>query len=309
MRILVTGSNGLCGNAIKEESRGSDHIFHFATRKDADLTNRDAVRRLIYHSKPDCVIHTSAKCGGIGGNQAFHSDFFVDNILMNTNILEEAQSAGIEKVFAFSSVCVFPHDLSLLQEDKMHDGPVYGANFAYGYAKRMVDVQIRAIKEQYGLNYCSIIPGNIYGCNDLYSIEYGHIIPSLIHKLYRAKHYGEKFVVWGDGLSCREFIYVNDLAQIILKLVDIDDIPQRIIVSGKEEIPIRDVVNTLIRVSGYEGEVVWDKTKPNGQRNRPSDKSVLDGIVSHNYTTLEEGLQKSWDWFSSNFPNIRTKYT
>ena len=309
MKVLVTGSNGLCGSAIYEESLGSDHDFHFATRSDGDLTKPEEVRNLFGCIKPDAVIHTAAKVGGIGGNEAMHADFFYNNILMNTNVIKNCIDFKIEKLLAFSSVCVFPDDLALLEEHRMHDGPVFDSNFAYGYAKRMVDVYIRAAKRQYGVkNYCSLIPGNIFGKHDMYSIEHGHIIPALMHKLLIGKETGD-FEVWGDGKSLREFIYVNDLAKILVGLLDKDDLPERLIVSGEKEYSIKEIVDMLVDISDFQQTVVWDTTKPNGQRTRPSSKEKFNGLFpDFEYSDVYESLKISWEWFKEAYPNVRTSY-
>ena len=211
---------------------------------------------------------------------------------------------------AFSSVCVFPDNLSVLEEDKINEGPVFESNFAYGYAKRMVDVHIRAAEKQYGVrNWCSIIPGNIFGKHDMYSIDHGHIIPALMHKIHVAKETGEDFVVWGDGKSLREFIYVNDLAKMLVDLLDEEEYPNKLIISGRKETSIREIVDILTKCASYEGKIVWDTSKPNGQRSRPSSKKRVDAIFpGFSYTPIEEALQISWDWFKQYYPHVRKEY-
>tara|TARA_R110000824_G_scaffold33234_2_gene106619 strand:+ start:7459 stop:8409 length:951 start_codon:yes stop_codon:yes gene_type:complete len=310
--VLITGSNGLCGSALTEEiNRGHlDYDFYFATRNDADLVNPNDVKALFDKVRPNVVIHTAAKVGGIGGNTEMHADFFYNNILMNTNIIKNCIDFNIDKLLAFSSVCVFPDDLSLLEESKMHQGPVFESNFAYGYAKRMVDVYIRAAKLQHGVkNYCSIIPGNIFGKHDMFSIDHGHIIPALMHKLYLAKQNNTEFIVWGDGKSLREFIYVNDLAKVLLRLLAMPEIPERIIVSGEKELSIQEVAKFLVEVSDFKGITKWDTSKPNGQRNRPSSKKAFNSLIpDFQYSDIKESLKSTWDWFINNYPNVRCKY-
>lgn len=311
-KVVVTGSNGLVGSALRRWSKTSSHDFVFADRKRADLTDAHDVEdliRLSFDTYPDCVIHTAATVGGIGGNMAMQEKFFHDNIRMNANVIHTCAELRVPKVLAFSSVCVFPDELDILEEEKMHTGPVFASNFAYGYAKRMVDIHIRAVEAQYGLKYTSVIPGNIFGECDMFSTEHGHIIPSLIHKLFIAKRDGTDFTVWGDGQSYREFIYVDDLARCVLNMVDMPEVPQRIIVSGREELPIEFIVNSLVQISGFTGKVVYDTGKPNGQRRRPSSKKLFDQCFpGFEYTPVYEGLQKTWDWFCEKYPNVRTRY-
>lgn len=309
MKVLVTGGNGLCGSAIREESSQYNYDYFFST-SEYDLRDKKRVDELFAMVQPDIVIHTAAKVGGIGGNEAMHEEFFYDNILMNANLIRTCIENRIKKLFAFSSVCVFPDDLAILEENRMHDGPVFESNFAYGYAKRMVDVHIRAAEKQYGIkNWCSIIPGNIFGKNDMFSIEHGHIIPALMHKLYLAKHNNTEFVIWGDGRSLREFIYVNDLAKVILELISKDTIPNKIIVAGRQEHSIREVVEMLVDIANFNGIIKWDLSKPNGQRNRPSSKKVIDNLLpGFQYSDIYNSLKTTWEWFENTYPKIRTQY-
>ena len=229
--------------------------------------------------------------------------------MINDNVISRCIKHKVKKLFAFSSVCVFPDELTILEEDKINDGPVYGANFAYGYAKRMVDIHIRAAKKQYDIkNWCSIIPGNIFGPDDMFSINNGHIIPSLMHKIFLAKKNNTDLSVWGDGLSMREFIYVDDLVNVILQLLELDNIPDKIIVSGRKEISIRDVVSMLCEAADFKGNIVWDLSKPNGQRSRPSSSKVLDSLMSPKYTDIKTALKLTYNWFESNYPNVRSEY-
>lgn len=309
MKILVTGSNGLAGNGIRRASESSNDDFIFTTRADADLTDWLETWHMIGDYKPDCVINTSARVGGIGGNQAMHADFLYDNLLINANVLKACAKHNVSKAIAFSSVCVFPDDLSLLKEENMHNGPVYDGNFAYGYAKRMVDVHITALKKQYGVeNYCSVIPGNIFGPNDMFSLEYGHVVPSLIHKMFLSIQSGEPLIVWGDGRSLREFMYIDDLAELILQMISLDKIPQRVIISGRQQHSIREIVTILSCIAQHDN-IVWDDTKPNGQRSRPTSKEVIDGLFpDFQYTDIYTGLAKTWDWFCDTYPEIRSEY-
>jgi GDP-L-fucose synthase len=311
MKVLVTGSNGLCGNSIKSLSSSSNHDFTFIGRNSIDLRNQNQVDDLFNSINDiDAVIHTAARVGGIGANLSYPESFFYDNIMINTNIIHNCIKKNIKKLFAFSSVCVFPDNLTLLEEEKINDGPVYGANFAYGYSKRMVDVHINAAKKQYNIkNWCSIIPGNIYGPYDMFSIKNGHIIPALIHKMYLSKINNKPLEMWGDGLSLREFIFVDDLASMLIQLLDKEDIPDKIIMSGIEETSIKNIVDILSDIADFKNDVIWDTSKPNGQRSRPSSKARVNRLFpDFKYTDLRYGLEKTWNWFCNNYPNVRTEY-
>lgn len=302
MRVLVTGKNGLVGKAIWYWRNWFKYNFLFVGREEADLTKEHEVEALFKYYKPDYVIHAAAKVGGIGGNINEPANMFRDNILMNTFVIDKAWKYGVKKLLAFSSVCVFPDGIPVLREDLMQQGEPYHTQFAYGSAKRAIDAQIRAYKKQYGdRQFSSIIPCNIFGEHDYYDLDNGHVIPSLIHKLFVAKRDKKPFVVWGDGSAKREFIYARDLAMIVLRMLKLKKIPERVIVSSPQQVSIREVVELLIKVSNFDGEVVWDTTKPNGQSSRPSDITLLNSLLDNiEYENFEIALHKSYHWFREN---------
>lgn len=308
MKILVTGSNGLVGNAIKKKAlKNPQFDFIFIGREDYDLTKENQVEDLFIKHRPNYVIHTAAKVGGIGGNMIGHADYFYQNILINSFLIHYAWKYNVEKLLAFSSVCVFPDDSQILKEENMHNGPPFSGNFAYAFAKRMVDVQIRAYKQQHGIkNYCSIIPSNIIGTHDFYNLQHGHVLPSLIHKIYLAKKNNSDLEVWGDGKSLREFIFADDLAIALIDLLKKDEIPERLTVAGNKQYSIKEVVDMLVKASNFSGKITFNGAKPNGQRNRQSDLSLFNNIFPNfNFTDIEEAIKISYDWFEQNYPNIR----
>lgn len=304
MKVLVTGKNGLVGNALYEER--TNHDFVFVGREDADLTDEHQVDNLIGKIKPDWLISTAAMVGGIGGNLSSQGSYFRDNILMNTHIIHNAWKHRVKKLMVFTSVCAFPSTIPVIREDLLHKGEPFHANFAYGYAKRMVDIQICAYKEQYKVkNYCSIAPNNIFGTHDLYSLSHGHVLPSLIHKIYLAKKDNKPLRVWGDGTPLREFIYANDMAKMIYKIIELDEIPRIILISSGQQISIADLVKKLCVAAKFTGEVVWETDKPNGQQARKCDLSVLKSLIDPEYTDLDVSLKTSYEWFVENYPNVR----
>jgi GDP-L-fucose synthase len=305
MRILVTGKNGLVGRAIQEEAM-LEHHWSFVGRE-IDLTKEKEVESLFLAYKPDWVIHTAAKVGGIGGNLIGPANYFYENILMNSYMIHFAWKYGVKKFLVFSSVCVFPDGIPELREDLLHSGEPFYTQFAYGAAKRAIDTQIRAYKQQYGIeNYCSIIPTNILGKNDYYNLTSGHVVPSLIHKIYLAKRNKESLKVWGDGTPKREFIYANDLAKMLNKILLLDKVPERIIVSNNKQFTIKEVVEMLCRVAEFKGEIEWQTDKPNGQMARPSNTSLLKSLIGEpEFTNFEAALSESYKWFESHYPNVR----
>lgn len=211
-KILVTGGKGLVGSALDADVK---------IGREYDLTKSNEVDKMYQDHNPTHVIHCAGKVGGIGGNMNHKGEYFYDNIMMNTNVIESARKSGVKKLVSFLSTCVFPDDVEYpLTESQIHKGEPHTSNNAYAYAKRMADVQINAYREQYGINYTSVIPTNIYGPNDNFSLVHGHVMPMLIHKMYNSMKTGEDFVVWGTGKPLREFIYSKDIAKLTKWVLD-----------------------------------------------------------------------------------------
>ena len=300
-RILVTGGNGLVGRSFN----GSEFIK--ISTKEGDLKDRDIAKEIIEKHKPDGIIHCAAKVGGIMGNTNYPGDFYHDNIMMNTNVIEEARKNGVKKLVFFSSTCVFPDKVEYpLSPEKIHLGPPHSSNYAYAYAKRMGQVQIQAYREQYGVNYFTVIPCNIYGPGDNYNLDNGHVIPSLIHKMYLAKQNNTDFVVWGSGSPLREFIFSEDVAELTMMLYEKYDGVDPVILSTSEEISIKNVVLMIAEIFEFKGKVIFDSDKPDGQLRKPSDNSVIKSMFpDYKFTPIETGLRKSITWFIENYENIR----
>ena len=202
---------------------------------------------------------------------------------------------------------IFPDNISYpLTIDKIHTGEPHSSNYPYAYAKRMADIQIRAYKEQYGLNYVSVIPTNVYGPNDNFNIDNGHVLPALIHKCYLAKNNNTDFSVWGSGKPLREFIYSEDVAKLTEWVLDEYDEDEPIIFTTSEEISIKDVVGLIVDAMGYEGKVDWQEDKPDGQYRKPSDNSKLKSYLpDFEFTPIDIGIKKSVEWFVENYEKAR----
>jgi GDP-L-fucose synthase len=299
MKTLVTGGYGMVGSAMESQIKLS--------RETCDLTNPKQTEALFKTIRPEGVIHCAGKVGGIGGNSNYKGEYFYDNLMINTNVIEASRRAGVKRLVAFLSTCVFPDNVSYpLTVDQVHQGEPHFSNYPYAYAKRMADVQIRAYREQYGLNYTSIIPSNIYGPNDNFNLDHGHVMPMLIHKLYLAKKNKTDFTVWGSGKPLREFIYSKDIAKIaewaLENYYDFDPL----IVSGDEEISIKDLVGLLVDEFKFKGKVIFDETKPDGQYRKPSDNSKIKELLpDFEYTPLEQGIKETVSWFKENYENAR----
>jgi GDP-L-fucose synthase len=193
-----------------------------------------------------------------------------------------------------------------LTPDKIHLGPPHPSNYGYAYAKRMADIQIQSYRDQYGLNYFSVIPCNIYGPNDNYHLEDGHVVPSLIHKFYLAKKRNEDVIIWGDGSPLREFIYSEDIANLVEILLETYRDASPVILSSGNEITIKDLVYLIADIYGHKGKIIWDSDKPKGQHRKPSDNSVIRLLApDFKFTPIEEGLRKSIEWFIENYEKAR----
>jgi GDP-L-fucose synthase len=299
MKTLITGGGGMVGSAMLSPLK--------LTREYCDLTNPKQTTGLFKAIRPDGVIHCAGKVGGVGGNMNYKGEYFYDNLMINTNVIEAARQAGVKRLVAFLSTCVFPDDVQYpLTINQIHKGEPHFSNYPYAYAKRMADVQIRAYREQYGLNYTSIIPSNIYGPNDNFSLEHGHVMPMLIHKLYLAKQNKTNFVVWGTGKPLREFIYSKDIAKISEWVLENYKGEEPLIVSGDEEISIKDLVGLLVDEFKFKGKVIFDSTKPDGQFKKPSDNSkIKEFIPDFKYTPFELGIKETVNWFIENYETAR----
>lgn len=297
---LVTGGTGMVGTAIQADLK--------IGRKDCDLTDWQAVHAFFEQHQPEEVIHCAAKVGGIWGNMQYKGDFFRDNILMNTHVIEAARLHGVKRLVAFLSTCVFPDDVTYpLSEEQIHLGPPHTSNDAYAYAKRMTDVQIRAYRQQYGLQYVSVIPTNIYGPNDLFDLENGHVVPALIHRCYLAREQGKDLEIWGSGTPLREFIYAEDVAQLSEWALEHYHEDEPIIFSTSTETSIKELVEMVVELLHFKGKLIWRTDKPDGQFRKPSDNSKLKKYLpDFQYTPLYEGLKKTVAWFEEHYPLIRT---
>jgi len=301
MKTLITGASGMVGTSVKQ-------IFPSAlTPRSSDL-NLLMVPNL---EGIDIVLHLAARVGGLKANTKYVGDFYLENSTINNNLLEAARQSGVKKVVSLLSTCVYPDSPYVsypLTEEQLHLGPPHHSNFGYAYSKRMVDVLSRAYRQQYGCNFITAIPNNLYGENDNFDLENGHVIPSLIRKVWEAKQNNINHVVcWGDGSPLREFTYSQDIAKILFFLLENYDEEFPINIGNTKEYSIKQVVDNICFLLDYKGEIVWDISKPNGQHRKPSsNQKLLDlGWEHENYTSLEEGLKKTCEWFKIRYPDVR----
>jgi len=303
-KILLTGSQGLVGSAIRKLNR---HDVVYLTRKDVDLIDFDETRKKFKSIKPECVIHLAAMVGGVGKNMAHPGEFFRNNVMINTNVLECARLCGVKKLVSFLSTCVFPNVCSYpLNEKDLHSGPPHPSNFGYAYAKRMLEVQSVAYRKEWGCHYIVVIPTNIYGPNDSWDLEDGHVVPALIHRCFLARDNKTDLVIWGSGKPLREFVFSSDIAKLTLWALDNYDEESPIIFSSGEEISIKDLVHLIVEKMEFKGKVIFDSSKPDGQFRKPSDTTKLRKYLpDFKFTSIKDGVAETVDWFCAHYPNIK----
>ena len=301
-KTLITGGTGLVGSAFPNNSS-----YIKLSSKDADLRIQKESDRVIKMHNPDNVIHCAAKVGGVGYNILSNSDFFLDNVKININVLESCRLLGVKKVLSFLSTCIFPANVQYpLTERKIYLGEPHYSNYGYAYAKRMLAVQTKLYRDQFNLDYTCVIPTNIYGPNDNFNLKTGHVIPSLIHKCFIAKKTNSNFLVWGDGKSLREFIFSSDVYNITEWLVENYKGANPIILSSSEEISIEYLVEVIAKSMNFNGKITFDASKPAGLFRKPTDNSNLKRhLPEYKFINIEDGIQKTVEWFIKNYEFAR----
>ena len=303
-KTIVTGANGLVGYAIRQLKLPNTI---YLAREDIDLTDFAITNTRFLELAPESVIHLAAQVGGIGGNLIHSGEYFRNNILINTNVLESARLAGAKKLISFMSTCVFPDKCTYpLNEKDLHNGPPHPSNFGYAYAKRMLEVQSSAYRKEWNCNYIVAIPTNIYGPNDYFSLTEGHVVPALIHRTYLAKQNGTNLSVWGSGTPLREFVYSGDIGRLALWALENYSEDTPIIFTSGIEATIRELTQVVAKKMKFEGKLIFDSSKPDGQYRKPSDTTKLKNYLPNfEWTPLEEGIERTIEWFLSNYPNVR----
>lgn len=300
--VVVTGGAGFLGSFLVPmlEERGAEIII--PRRRDYDLTEQADTRRLFIAAKPDIVIHLAAEVGGIGANRGNPGRFFYANMAMGLNMIEESRRSGLSKFVQVGTVCAYPKFTPVpFREEELWNGYPEETNAPYGIAKKSLLVMLQGYREQYGLNGIYLLPVNLYGPRDNFDLESSHVIPALIRKFIAARDEGRDEVeVWGTGAASREFLYVEDAARAILMATEQYDGPEPVNVGAGREVTIRELIETIGKLTGYAGSIVWDTTKPDGQPRRMLETSrARDWFGFEADVELEDGLATTIAWWET----------
>ena len=313
MKILVTGGSGLVGHgmrAVQHDDYFDCHDFTFVRSTDYDLLDAEQTSRMIRDNRPDCVIHLAANVGGLFKNMKQKVQMFEHNMQMNMNVVRSCHEHDVNQFVGMLSTCIFPDKTSYpINELMLHDGAPHTSNDAYAYAKRMLQVQCDAYREQYNRCYKCIIPTNVYGEHDNFNLEDAHVIPALIHKCYLARKADQPFVVRGTGAPLRQFVYSRDLAAGVLSVLSsLSDIEETnvIINGGDYEHSIGTVAREIASRFDYAHRVEFDDSFSDGQHKKTADGTLFKTLAPRfNFTSLSEGLNRTVRWFEDNYPNCR----
>ena len=310
MNVLVTGGGGFLGSCLVERLRNAGHEPFVARHSDYDLTIADEAKRLFADARPELVFHLAAEVGGIGANRANPGRYWYANLLMGTHVLEQSRLAGVGKLVLLGTICAYPKFAPVpFNEDDLWNGYPEETNAPYGVAKKALLVGAQAYREQYGLNAIYLLPVNLYGPGDNFDLESSHVIPALVRKMIEAQDRGERDVVlWGDGSATREFLYVEDCAEGIFLAGERYDGPEPVNLGTGEEISIRDLAQLVAALTGYQGEIVWDTSKPNGQPRRRLDVSRAEHLFGFRAGTgLREGIERTVAWYRAEAPSYAAR--
>jgi len=302
-KIYVAGHNGLVGSAIVRElkKQGYTNIIT-KSREELDLTDQEAVEWFFFKEHPDYVFLAAAKVGGINYNKTYPADFIVENLEIQTNVIKYAHKQGCKKLLFLGSACIYPKITPQpIKEEYLMTGPLEQTNNAYAIAKIAGLTMCQKYKQQYGFNCISLMPTNLYGINDRFNVENGHVIPGLINKFVTAKENGDNSITcWGDGTPTREFLFADDLADACIFLMNTYDSEEIINVGIDNEITMFDLAEKLKQIVDFKGEIIWDKDKPNGTPRRKVCNEKLYDLGWRPKYELDEGLKITIDWFLNN---------
>jgi GDP-L-fucose synthase len=303
-RVLVTGGSGVVGTAVRRELEDHGYDVLSPRSADVDLTKFDQTVDYFRTAAPDQVVHLAARVHGLMGHVHAQGSVYLDNILINTHVVEAARLAGVGKILAMGSTAVYSDAVTLpMSEREIWLGAPHYSESGYAHAKRSMLAQLDSYRDQYGLDYAFAISTNVFGPSDKFDEEKGHVIPSLVSRLHRVRRDGGPFTVWGTGRATRDFLYAADAAYALRLALEQHSGP--INIASGTSVTIRETVEALVLAAGFEGEVVWDRSKPDGQAARAYDVSRLTALGFEPTWSLEKGLLETFEWYVDNEPNVR----
>lgn len=302
-RILVAGANGMVGSAIVRnlESKGYTNIIK-GTRDDVDFTNQDETERYFCSEEPEYVFLAAAKVGGIMANSNYKADFLTENLQIQTNIIQQSYNFGVKKLLFLGSSCIYPKMATQpITEDQLMTGPLELTNDAYAIAKIAGIKMCQAYKEQYGFNAISLMPTNLYGLNDNFDLQSSHVFPALIRKFHEAKESNASYVeCWGDGSAMREFLHVNDLAEACYRCMISYNDSNIINVGTGQDLTIKELTELISIIIGYDGEIRWDSTKPNGTPRKVLNVDKIKTLGWSPKIGIRQGIYDTYEWYKEN---------
>ena len=303
MQIVVTGSNGLLGKSLQKivQQQNDNNQYHFLTRKECNLINTEEVNTLFDRIRPDIVIHLASMVGGVYENINNNYNMFINNIRINTNIVDACDKYKVKKLINILSTCVFPDQNVIypLTAEQIHNGPPHGSNSGYAFSKRALHFGASLLKD---ISVVNLIPTNLYGEYDNYEIEKAHVIPALIHKTYLAKKHNTPLQINGTGNALRQFLYVDDLSHIIYTHINDNDVSGDFMISPPEshEISIKNIVDKITSILEFNGSILYDTTCSDGQL-----KKTTASNIHYDFTTIDTGLSHTIQFFIENYNSLR----
>jgi len=302
MTILVAGGSGLVGSAIVRELKKLNQDVIGISSKDIDLLDRIKTFEFIKSLKPTSIIDCAAKVGGIGGNNSYPVEFLSQNLQIQSNLMDAAHESKVSKFVFLGSSCIYPRDCAQpIKEEYLLTGELEQTNSAYAVAKIAGIELIKSYRKEYGYKWISVMPTNMYGPNDNFDLENGHVLPVLIRKFIEAKQSGSgKVTLWGSGSPLREFLHVDDLAKSVVLCMDKYDDSKQINIGSGHEVSIKDLASKISNAVGFKGEIIWDSSKPDGTMRKVLDSSKITELGWKPLISLDQGIASTVEWYLQN---------
>jgi GDP-L-fucose synthase len=302
MTILVAGGSGLVGSAIVRELQRLNKDLIGISSKDVDLLDRKKTFEFINNLKPTAIIDSAAKVGGIGGNNSYPVEFLSQNLQIQSNLMDAAHAAKVSKFVFLGSSCIYPKDCAQpIKEEYLLTGALEQTNSAYAVAKIAGIELIKSYRKEYSYKWISLMPTNMYGPNDNFDLENGHVLPVLIRKFIEAKQSGSgKVTLWGSGSPLREFLHVDDLAKAVVLCMDKYDDSKQINIGSGQEVSIKDLADKISKAVGFSGEISWDSSKPDGTMRKILDSSKIANLGWKPLISLDQGIASTVEWYLQN---------